>query len=58
MGPILDGMGISLFGHSPFDPIVFAIVGAILAAAAFTATFIPARRALGVDPSVMLKEDA
>jgi ABC-type antimicrobial peptide transport system permease subunit len=57
MGPILDGMGINLFGHSPFDPIVFAIVGAILTVAAFAATVIPARRALGVDPSVMLKED-
>jgi predicted permease len=58
LGPILDSMGMSLFGHSPFDPVAFAIVGMILSVAAFVATIIPARRALGVDPSVMLKEDA
>lgn len=58
MGPILDVTGMSLFGRSPFDPIVFAIVGAILTAAALIATVVPARRALGVDPSVILKDDA
>ena len=32
-------------------------VGAILACAALGATFIPARRALGLNPAVILKED-
>jgi predicted permease len=56
-GPILQEMGIRLFGMSPFDPVAFATAGAILAAAALIATFIPARRALAVEPAVILKED-
>jgi hypothetical protein len=58
VGPVLGELGISLFGLSPFDPVAFATVGAILATAAFVATVIPVRRALRVDPAVILKEDA
>lgn len=58
VGPILEGMGIRLFGVSPFDPIAFGTVGVILGAAALIATFVPVRRALAVDPAVILKEDA
>lgn len=54
VGPMLEQF---LFGLSPFDPLAFGIVAIILAAAGFVATFIPARRALGVDPAVILKDD-
>ena len=57
-GPILQGMRIWLFGISPFDPISFGTSGLILAVAALIATFIPARRALAVNPAVILKDDA
>jgi ABC-type antimicrobial peptide transport system permease subunit len=57
VGPILGELGISLFGLSPFDPLAFATVGGILATAAFAATVIPVRRALRVDPAVVLKAD-
>ena len=39
-----------LFGISPLDPITFAAVPIVLAAAAVLATYLPARRALAVDP--------
>jgi predicted permease len=55
VGPLL---GQVLMGLSPFDPIAFGIVAVILAGAGVLATFIPARRALGVAPAVILKEDS
>lgn len=58
VGPSLGGLGIRLYGLSPFDPVTFLIVAVILTSAAVAATFIPARRALGVNPAVILKEDA
>ena len=58
VGPILDSMRMRFYGLSWFDPIAFGTAGAILAAAALLATFIPARRALAVDPVVILKDDA
>jgi hypothetical protein len=54
VGPLIEQ---ALFGLSPFDPMAFALVGALLAAAGFAATFIPARRALSIDPAVILKND-
>jgi ABC-type antimicrobial peptide transport system permease subunit len=39
-----------LFGTSPLDPITFTAVPIVLAAAAVLATYLPARRALAVDP--------
>jgi ABC-type antimicrobial peptide transport system permease subunit len=53
-GPMLGQL---LFGLSPFDPIAFAVVAAILTIAGFVATFIPARRALSVDPATTLRAD-
>jgi ABC-type lipoprotein release transport system permease subunit len=44
-------------GLSPFDPLAFATVALILCAAGVLATFLPTRRALGVAPSVILKQD-
>jgi putative ABC transport system permease protein len=44
-----------LYGLSPFDPISYALVVAILAAAALLATFLPARRAAKIDPMAALR---
>jgi predicted permease len=55
LGPLLEQV---LLGLSPFDPIAFGIVAAILSGAGVVATFIPARRALNVAPAVILKLDS
>jgi putative ABC transport system permease protein len=39
-----------LFGISPLDPLTFAAMPAVLAAAAILASYLPARRAAAVDP--------
>jgi ABC-type antimicrobial peptide transport system permease subunit len=44
-----------LFGVKPFDPLTYAGVAAALAAAAAMASYIPARRAMRVDPIVALR---
>jgi putative ABC transport system permease protein len=44
-----------LYDVSPLDPIVFVAVSALLAAAGFVASLIPARRATRVDPIVALR---
>jgi putative ABC transport system permease protein len=44
-----------LFQVSPFDPKVFLLVAAVLAAVALTAAILPARRAAKVEPMVALR---
>lgn len=51
---LLTGM---LFGLSPLDPVTFGAVGATLAVVAVVASWIPARRALRVDPTVSLRSE-
>jgi predicted permease len=48
-------LGSLLFGVSAYDPLTFGSVALILAAAAATACYIPARRATRVDPIIALR---
>jgi putative ABC transport system permease protein len=44
-----------LYGVKPYDPITFAVTCAVLLIAAAIAVFIPARRAMSVDPGTVLR---
>jgi ABC-type lipoprotein release transport system permease subunit len=46
-----------LFGISPADPVTYAAVPMVLVAAAVLASYIPARRAAGVDPVEALRAE-
>jgi putative ABC transport system permease protein len=46
-----------LFGVSPLDPITFAAVPVVLVAAAVSASYLPARRAVAVDPVETLRAE-
>jgi putative ABC transport system permease protein len=46
-----------LFGVSATDPATFATVAGVLAIAALLASYLPARRAAGLDPATVLREE-
>jgi predicted permease len=48
-------LGTLLFETPPFNPVVFAITGVILAAAAAAASYLPGRRAARLDPWAALR---
>lgn len=54
MARLMRGM---LYGVGPSDPIVFAGVAALLVTLAAVASYVPARRAIRIDPVVALKHE-
>jgi ABC-type antimicrobial peptide transport system permease subunit len=46
-----------LLGISPYDPLTYASVVALLVAICLLASYVPARRATRVDPLVALRAD-
>ena len=46
-----------LYDLSPFDPIAYVTVGAVLTIVAIAATILPARQALRIDPAAALRAE-
>jgi len=54
---VAQTMGGILFGLSPSDPLTFAMVPLVLAVVVLVATWLPARRAVKLDPIDALRAD-
>ena len=54
LAQLLKGL---LLGVSPFDPVTYAAVAAVLIVICLIASFVPARRATAVDPLVALRAE-
>lgn len=50
-------MGSSIFGLSVNDPVTFVMVALVVLGVAFVACYLPARRAMKVNPSIALRND-
>jgi putative ABC transport system permease protein len=50
-------LGSLIYGVRRTDPLTFAVVIALLAALALAASYIPARRAMRVDPILALRDE-
>jgi ABC-type lipoprotein release transport system permease subunit len=54
LGRIIESL---LFGVSPFDPATLVVVPLVLGGMALMASWVPARRAMRLDPVSALRED-
>ena len=56
-GNARDFLRTLLFGVTPFDPMSFVGVAVVLSGIVLIASYIPARRAMRVDPAEALRHD-